>query len=102
MTGLPSNIKRLLQERHLKQVDLADALGISNGTLSDWLKGRYYPRHKYIVAMSEFFGVPVDEITKEKDTNLDDRLMSLFNSLPASKQEQTIEYMKFLLQSGQE
>jgi transcriptional regulator with XRE-family HTH domain len=92
------NIKKLIVNQGMTQTQLADALGISNGTLSDWIKGRYYPRHKYLVAMSEVFGVSVDDITRENDTvSLDEKMRSLFNSLSEEKQKQTIEYMRFLL-----
>lgn len=92
------NIKKMIVDRGMTQTQLADALGISNGTLSDWIKGRYYPRHKYLVAMSEVFGVSVDEITRENDTvSLDEKMKSLFNSLSEENQKQTIEYMRFLL-----
>lgn len=47
--------------------------------------------------MAQYFNVSVDEITKEKDTNQDERLMSLFNSLSDGKKEQVIDYMKFIL-----
>ena len=80
-----SNIKRLLEERHLTQKELAESIGLSEGTLSDWLKGRFYPRQKYIIAMSEYFNVPQSEITQEKDTNPDERLVSLFNGFSDSK-----------------
>lgn len=92
-----SNIKRLLEERHLTQKELAESIGVSGGTLSDWLKGRFYPRQKYIIAMSEYFNVQQAEITQEKDTNPDERLVSLFNGLSDSKKEQVIDYMKYLL-----
>ena len=92
------NIKKLIVNQRMTQTQLADALGISNGTLSDWIRGRYYPRHKYLVAMSEVFGISVDEITRENDTvSLDEKMKSLFNSLSEENQKQTIEYMRFLL-----
>lgn len=92
------NIKKLIVNQGMTQTQLADALGISNGTLSDWIRGRYYPRHKYLVAMSEVFGISVDEITRENDTvSLDEKMKSLFNSLSEENQKQTIEYMRFLL-----
>lgn len=92
------NIKKMIVDRGMTQTRLADAIGISNGTLSDWIKGRYYPRHKYLVAMSEVFGVSVDEITRDNDTvSLDEKMKSLFNSLSEENQKQTIEYMRFLL-----
>ena len=101
-SGLSSNIKQLLQDRNITQKELAEAIGVSGGTLSDWLRGRFYPRRKYIEAMATFFGVSAGEITKEKDTNRDERLMSLFDRLSASKQEQTLEFMRFLLRDGRE
>ena len=92
------NIKKLIVNQGMTQTQLADALGISNGTLSDWIRGRYYPRHKYLVAMSEVFGISVDEITRENDTvSLDEKMKSLFNSLSEENQKQTIEYMRFLI-----
>lgn len=95
--GIGNNIKRLLKEKGLKQTDLASALGISNGTLSDWINGRYKPRPKNIKAMAEFFGVTSLEMQinyNRKDTNPDDRLMSLFNSLPEDKKTQVIDYIE--------
>lgn len=89
-TSISQNIKKLLADRNLTQKELAEAIGVSNGTLSDWPGGRFYPRKKYIDAMAQYFNVSVDEITKEKDTNQDERLMSLFNSLSDGKLEYII------------
>ena len=41
-TSISQNIKKLLADRNLTQKELAEAIGVSNGTLSDWLRGRFY------------------------------------------------------------
>jgi transcriptional regulator with XRE-family HTH domain len=99
MSGISDNIRRLIESRNMTQSQLAEILGVSNGTLSDWLKGRFYPRHKYIAKMSEYFGVGETEITKEKDiVPTDDRLMSLYNSLTDEKKAQAIDYLRYLVE----
>ena len=63
----------------MSQTQLASAIGISSGTLSDWLSGRYYPRTKHIEAMSEFFNIPTEDLVAEKKTpsSVDDEALSL-------------------------
>ena len=95
----PINLRRLLDERGVSQTDLAAALGISNGTLSDWLSGRYYPRAKYIEALSAFFNVPASELVNEKKTpsSADDEALSLFMALPDEAKGQALDYLRFLV-----
>jgi transcriptional regulator with XRE-family HTH domain len=96
---LPANLRRLLDERGVSQTDLATAIGISNGTLSDWLSGRYYPRPKYIEAMAAFFNVPAAEITNEKKapSSADDEALALFMALPDEAKGQALDYLRFLV-----
>lgn len=101
--GIGSNIKELIAKKGITQSELAKELGVSSGTLSDWIKGRYYPRHRYLVRMAEYFGVTPLQITAKKDTiPPDDGLVSLFNSLSTESKEKAIDYMKYLLHKGQE
>lgn len=101
-TSISNNIRKLLKDRNISQKELAESIGVSGGTLSDWLRGRFYPRKKYIDAMAQYFNVSADEITKEKDTSQDEKLMSLFNSLSDDKKAQAIEYVRFLLRHREE
>lgn len=96
---LPANLRRLLDDRGVSQTDLATAIGISNGTLSDWLSGRYYPRPKYIEAMAAFFNVPAAELINEKKTpsSVDDEALALFMALPDNTKGQALDYLRFLL-----
>ena len=92
------NIKDLIKAKGITQTALARHLGISNGTLSDWISGRYRPKPKNIKAIAEYFGVTPMEISLKKDPRpIDDRLKSLFDSLSDDKKEQAIDYMRYLL-----
>ncbi len=95
---LPVNLRRLLDERGCTQSRLADGIGISSGTLSDWLSGRYYPRTKYIEAMAAFFGVSTEELVSEKKapSSVDDEALGLFMSLSEAGKEQALDYLRFL------
>lgn len=97
---LQNNLRKILDERGMSQTQLASAIGISSGTLSDWLSGRYYPRTKHIEAMAEFFNIPTEDLVAEKKTpsSVDDEALSLFMRLSADGKEQAIDYLRFLLQ----
>lgn len=96
---LPINLRDLLEERGISQTELAAALGISNGTLSDWLSGRYYPRMKYIEAMATYFNIDPSVLVNEKKTpsSLDDEALALFMALPAEAKGQALDYLRFLV-----
>lgn len=97
----PGNLKRILRDRGMSQTMLADALGISKGTLSDWLSGRYYPRGKYLQAMCEYLNVDMAELVAEKTaTQLDAEIAALYETLSDERKKQVIDYARFL--SGQE
>lgn len=97
---LPVNLRRLLDEKGCAQTQLADAIGISSGTLSDWLSGRYYPRTKYIEAMADFFGVSAEELVAEKKalSSVDDEALYLFSGLSPEGKQQALDFLRYLLQ----
>ena len=104
MNALQSNLKQILKDKGLTQTQLADALGISKGTLSDWLSGRYYPRGKYLNAMCEYLNVTMGELVSEKrdTTQLDAEIVSLYTTLPDDKKKQVIDFARFLLRQEKE
>ena len=101
--GIGENIRRLLIEKKIKQKDVAEYLGVSNGTFSDWLRGRHIPKSQYIVAMAKYFEVtPLELTTKRAASPTEDRLTALFDSLTEDQKAAAIDYMKYLIQKGQE
>lgn len=49
-----------LSESSKTQAELAKALGVSQPTVSDWLKGKFSPNAKKLRAISEYTGLSVD------------------------------------------
>ena len=52
--------QRLLDEKGLKNADVARATGISNMTLSDWKRGKSVPKADKMQKIAEFLNVSVD------------------------------------------
>jgi transcriptional regulator with XRE-family HTH domain len=53
-------LRTWLSESEKTQAELAKALGVSQPTVSDWLKGKFSPNAKKLKAISEYTGLSVD------------------------------------------
>lgn len=65
----------LLNERGLKNADIARATGISNMTLSDWKRGVSTPKQDKLMKIADCLGVSVDYLMtgEEKEPSLSDQ-----------------------------
>ena len=59
----------LLDEKGLKNADVARATGISNMTLSDWKRGKSTPKQDKLKLIAEYFDVSVDYLLTGKSNN---------------------------------
>jgi len=67
-------IKNLREKANLTQKDLADKLSISFQAVSKWEKGECYPDLSQVVALSESFKVPLNQLLVEKkETELEEK-----------------------------
>ena len=66
---LASNIRRLLKENNKTQNELAEYIGVSKTTVSEWIAAKKYPRIEKIQAMAEYFDVYRSDITEKKIEN---------------------------------
>ena len=57
-----SFLASLRRERGLTQEALGEKLGVTNKTVSRWEKGNYLPPAEMLKALSEFYGVSINEI----------------------------------------
>lgn len=64
--NLSNNLQRLMNERNIDQKELAEAIGVSQPTISNWLKQTKYPRIKKIQALADYFNVPKSHITEDR------------------------------------
>lgn len=55
-------IKELLKEKHITQKELAARMGISDGTLSNILSGRFSPTKDTLQRIADALGVDIAEL----------------------------------------
>ena len=86
------NLKRYLAETGTRQNTIAQVVGVSTGTISDWMMGRTYPRMDKIQALADYFGIKksdlVEEPEVEDEQDAEDReVLDLFHKIPKEKRE---------------
>lgn len=63
-------IKRIVEEmkaQKLRNIDLANFIGVTPNVVTDWKSGRIKSYVKYIYAIAEFLGVSVEYLKGETD-----------------------------------
>lgn len=61
-SGLGTIVRALRKERGLTQADLAAAIGIARSTIAGIERGHYMPGRESLIALADFFRVPVEEL----------------------------------------
>lgn len=64
---LNEKISTLRRERNVTQEELADKIGVTRQVIYRWEKGIIMPSVDNLVLLSEYFGVTVDALVKDKD-----------------------------------
>lgn len=64
--GIKENIKRLRTEHDLTQLQLADAIGITRSSVTQWESGWSQPKMGNVEQLAEFFGVQKSEIIDDR------------------------------------
>ena len=59
---LSQNIEYFMKKRDMRQVDLAEKIGVNRSTVSGWVNALKKPDFEYIDKMAEAFGVSVGEL----------------------------------------
>ena len=62
-------LAELMTENKISQQDLAEAIGVRQSQISNYLSGKCLPSYYQIQALSNFFNVSADQIV---DTKFDD------------------------------
>lgn len=53
-------LKDLRKQKHVTQIQLAEAIGVSPGNVGDWESGKSRPNYGALISLSRFFGVSAD------------------------------------------
>ena len=72
-----NKLQKLRKEKGLSQEALAEMLGVSRQAVSKWESGSAYPETDKLITLSEFFGVTVDSMLKDGETQGDPNAVSV-------------------------
>ena len=83
-----TNLARCLKSSNKTQVELARAVGVSQGTVCDWLKGRAIARMDTIQLIAEYFGINKSDLIEVSNYEKEDQeVLDLFHRVPEEKRE---------------
>lgn len=82
---IAKNIKYYIKENRITQKELAQAIGISPSTMSDYMNLRSNPSHGVIQKIADFFGILKSDIdTTYKEMN---DISKIYNQLETKRQQ---------------
>lgn len=61
-----SNLNFYMRLNKKSRNDMADAIGVSYFTFTDWVKGKSYPRMDKVERMAEYFGIKISDLVEKK------------------------------------
>lgn len=67
MVKIAERLKRLRQERKLRQSDVAEQLGIGVRTYQYYEGDQHRPDYEMLIALADFFGVSTDYLLGRSD-----------------------------------
>lgn len=76
---LSENLDQLMKENNVTQIELSEAIGVSQSTISNWLKEVKYPRISKIQELANYFNVPKSRITEDKNEIKQDTIAAHFD-----------------------
>ena len=102
------NLKRLMDDRDISRKDIANILGISYFTVSDWVNGKKYPRMDKVELLANYFGIlksdlieePVDKVDSPDELKLtegESLLLDLFRKIPEDQQQLVLQMIRVAL-----
>lgn len=104
---LLNRIKELRLGKELKQVELAQIIGMSQSSLSGYESGKIEPDQETLIRLSEFFDVSIDYLLgisnvkkaptlEQVDAKELQRLKELVEHLTPEQQEELLRYGQYL------
>ena len=61
------NLKRYMERAGKTQKEMADIVGVSAPTFSDWINAKKYPRIDKIEILADYFGIWKSDLIEEKN-----------------------------------
>ena len=99
-----------MDERHVSRKDVADVLGISYFTVTDWVNGKKFPRMDKVELLANYFGVLKSDLIEEASnanslitvnvTEDEQKLLDLFRLVPENQQQMVLQMIEIALNTN--
>jgi len=60
------NLNFYMKENEKSRKDVADAIGVSYFTFTDWVKGKKYPRMDKVEKLAKYFNIKISDLVEKK------------------------------------
>ena len=84
-SSFPRVLKRLMEHNGISQIYIAEKLGVSKQTVSDWVNGKKFPRVDKMQQLADLLDVLMSDLYSEKEPDEWDRF--ILNQNPLSNDE---------------
>ena len=75
------NLRMYMDRAGKTQRDMAEIVGVSTATFSEWINAKKYPRIDKIEKMAEYFGILKSDLIEEKKSSADNSEELLNNEI---------------------
>lgn len=104
------NLKRIMDDRHVSRKEIAEVLGISYFTVTDWVNGKKFPRMDKVELLANYFGILKSDLIEERNsidsfktvsiTEDEQKLLDLFRLIPESQQQMVLQMIEIALKTN--
>lgn len=104
-----SNLQKYMKRNDKSRTDIAEALGISYYTVTDWVMGKKYPRMDKVERLAKYFGILKSDLIedktaeKEKPATVDELpekvkdFIEYAKTVPEDKVEKALQVLKLIM-----
>ena len=99
-----ANLLYYLAQKDVMQKDLAKHIGVSQATITDWIKMRTYPRMDKLQMTAEYFGVKMTDLVEPRNkvsattnktvSDKEQLVLDLFHKIPDDRKEFFIKMLQ--------
>lgn len=104
MDKFSDRLKKALEIRNISAAELSRKIGVDEGTISNYKKGRYEPKQRRLeqisialdVSIPWLMGADVPMAEDDIEMGVERQIIDVFNRLSPERQKQALEYLAFL------
>ena len=103
------NLKRIMDDRNVSRKDIANVLGISYFTVTDWVNGKKFPRMDKVELLANYFGILKSDLIEDKGVEIplrtisvtedEQKLLELFRKVPENQQQMVLQMINVALKT---